>query len=525
MERECQICGEKFIPKPNNRKICYKDHIHKCPVCGVYVISNDPKRQNCTCSRECGYKAGNLSRESTVLSRYGVRNVNNLEDVKKKISSSNSKNSSQVMLKCEICGTLFEGKYPYNQHTCSPKCRGIYRKQSGSAKSGAAKSLSTKLMRYGTLDSSKISKPVKYKICPDCGKQFIPDTHRQVYCKGPHFGKCPICGKEVEIKDRAMGPQCCSDICRLKRIEDTMENRYGVAVAFQSKELMKGSYTQVSSNNIKFQEKLRLSGLDSSLEFRIGRKSYDIKCNNYLIEIDPTVTHNSYRTVFESFGGKPVPRDYHLCKSLLARTNGYNCIHIFDWDDQDSIVQQLLSPKRTIYARKCQLHEVDKDSCDEFLNNNHLQKTCRGQSIRLGLYYSNELVEIMTFGKPRYNKNYDWELLRLCNKSSLRIVGGASKLFSHFLHNYSGSVISYCDTAKFDGNVYSKIGMKLEYTTDPAKVWSRGAEKITDNLLRQRGYDQLFKTSYGKGSSNEELMIRSGWLPVYDCGQSVYSYK
>ena len=67
--------------------------------------------------------------------------------------------------------------------------------------------------------------------------------------------------------------------------------------------------------------------------------------------------------------------------------------------------------------------------------------------------------------------------------------------------------------------------MKLEYTTDPAKVWSRGAEKITDNLLRQRGYDQLFKTSYGKGSSNEELMIRSGWLPVYDCGQSVYSYK
>lgn len=47
---------------------------------------------------------------------------------------------------------------------------------------------------------------------------------------------------------------------------------------------------------------------------------------------------------------------------------------------------------------------------------------------------------------------------------------------------------------------------------------------ITNNLLLQRGYDQLFGTDFGKGTSNEQLMIENGWLPVYDCGQVVYQY-
>ena len=61
--------------------------------------------------------------------------------------------------------------------------------------------------------------------------------------------------------------------------------------------------------------------------------------------------------------------------------------------------------------------------------------------------------------------------------------------------------------------------------TKPNNIWSKGRRKITDNLLRQRGYDQLFNTSFGKGTSNEELMIKDNWLPVYDCGQGVFEYR
>ena len=50
-------------------------------------------------------------------------------------------------------------------------------------------------------------------------------------------------------------------------------------------------------------------------------------------------------------------------------------------------------------------------------------------------------------------------------------------------------------------------------------------QHITDNLLRQRGFDQLFETNYGKGTSNEELMIMHGFIEVYDCGQLTYVWN
>ena len=40
-----------------------------------------------------------------------------------------------------------------------------------------------------------------------------------------------------------------------------------------------------------------------------------------------------------------------------------------------------------------------------------------------------------------------------------------------------------------------------------------------------QGYDRLFKESHGKGTSNEELILDRGYLPVYDCGQSTYTWE
>ena len=129
----------------------------------------------------------------------------------------------------------------------------------------------------------------------------------------------------------------------------------------------------------------------------------------------------------------------------------------------------------------------------------------------------------MTFGKSRYSKQHHVELLRLCTLSGYRVIGGASKLFKFATQNYGlSNIISYCDLSKFTGDVYTKIGMTKLRQTPPNKHWSKGNQHITDNLLRQRGFDQLFNTNYGKGTSNEELMLEHGWLPVYDCGQSVY---
>ena len=86
------------------------------------------------------------------------------------------------------------------------------------------------------------------------------------------------------------------------------------------------------------------------------------------------------------------------------------------------------------------------------------------------------------------------------------------------------SIISYCDEAKFNGNTYTKLGFKCIRAGRPSKHWYHPKTKqhITDNLLRQRGFDQLFKTDFGKGTSNEILMLDAGFVEVYDCGQATY---
>ena len=134
----------------------------------------------------------------------------------------------------------------------------------------------------------------------------------------------------------------------------------------------------------------------------------------------------------------------------------------------------------------------------------------------------------MTFGKPRYNKNYEYELLRLCTAPTISVVGGAGKLLNFFEEQVKPrSVISYCDLSKFNGEVYEKLGFKLEDKTLPAKHWYNPKTKrhITDNLLRQRGYDQLHGANFGKGTSNEELMKEHGYVEIYNCGQLVFVKK
>ena len=171
------------------------------------------------------------------------------------------------------------------------------------------------------------------------------------------------------------------------------------------------------------------------------------------------------------------------------------------------------------------LKEITKTEANVFLEKNHIQGKCKGNTINLGLIHENKIIQIMTFGKPRYNRNYQWELLRLCTLNSYIVVGGAERLFKHFIRIQNPeSVISYCDNSKFTGKVYERLGFKLKVKHKPQKTWSKGTIRITDNLLRQRGYDQLFNTNYGKGTDNEQLMLDNGWLPIYDCGQSVYEY-
>ncbi|MDY5928461.1 MAG: hypothetical protein SPJ27_00265 [Candidatus Onthovivens sp.] len=312
-----------------------------------------------------------------------------------------------------------------------------------------------------------------------------------------------------------------------EKVKSTVLSKKGVPYYCMTKECIANSNMHSKINQY-FENLLVENNIIFDIEFPICNKLFDFKVGNYLIEIDPTYTHNSTTgALFKNSSSKkdPTNKNYHLEKSKLAQENGFFCIHVFDWDDKHKIIN-MFKEKKVIYARDCELKEVNKKDYDLFLNLYHLQSSCNGQKICYGLYYKDQLIEIMTFGKPRYNKNYEWELLRLCSHKDYKIVGGSEKLFKHFIREINPqSIISYCDNSKFSGEVYKRLGFILKSKGGPSCNWSKGKEKITNNLLMQRGYDQLFKTNYGKGTSNKDLMIQNGWREVYDCGQSVYVFK
>lgn len=467
------------------------------------------------------------------IKKYGVENISQLDEVKeKKKRSAQEKYGVDNISKAD---EIKEKKIKKSLEKFGVK----YVLQNESIKNRIKE---TNLKIYGVSNPMK-SKDVNKKAQNTCFKKYgekfpgqveefkekIKKTNLEKYGVEYVLQNQDIKNKIIETKIKKYGiiNNFKNPIIK-EKIKETCMKKYNVPYACMIEKCRKANGNSISKINKSFSKILENNNIKNMLEKKINNYSYDIEIinNNILLEINPTYTHNvTYGSEFRGHTKKPLDKDYHLNKTINAQENGYRCIHIFDWEDKEKIIN-ILKDKERIFARKCKINLVDIQEANEFLNKYHLQNTCKGQEIILGLYYNNELVELMSFGKPRYNNKYEWELLRLCSKSN--IIGGTKKLFNNFIKKYNPhSIISYCDNSKFSGDIYNKLGFKLLDYGKPSKHWYNIKTKkhITDNLLRQRGYDQLFGTNYGKGTSNEELMIKNGFVELYDCGQSVYIYE
>ena len=218
---------------------------------------------------------------------------------------------------------------------------------------------------------------------------------------------------------------------------------------------------------------------------------------------------------------------YHLNKTLAANEKGYRLIHVFEdeWIYKQSIVKNRLKHILgvgciSVYGRKCEIREVNKELSDKFLEKYHIQGSCPS-SVRLGLFYKNRLVALMTFGKPRFNKQYDWELLRYCTMGSVNVVGGASKLMSYFDNHYNGSMISYSDRRWGDGELYFKLGFRHSHDTEPNYWYIKNQERF-NRMKFQKHKLPLLLENFDPNKSEGENMREHGYNRVYDCGNRIY---
>lgn len=168
---------------------------------------------------------------------------------------------------------------------------------------------------------------------------------------------------------------------------------------------------------------------------------------------------------------------YHFEKSKMAQEKGIRLIHIYEyeWNDplqKEKIISMLKiasnQVESKIYARNCEIREITNKEAKPFNELNHLQGH-RNAQITYGLFYKNELVQLMSFSK---HSKYEWEIIRGCPASNNIVIGGVSKLFKHFIREYNpNQVFSYCDFNKFDGKGYEAIGMEFIGYTGPDMKW------------------------------------------------------
>ena len=229
---------------------------------------------------------------------------------------------------------------------------------------------------------------------------------------------------------------------------------------------------------------------------------------------------------------KYVDKDYHLNKTNMCESKGIQLIHIFEdeWVNNKEIIKSRLKnlfklTDNKVYGRKCVIKEVNTKDKTKFLNDNHIQGTI-GSKVNLGLYYNDELVSIMTFGKGRVVMNgvkNEWELLRFCNKINHSVTGGASKLFKHFIKKYNpNNVISYADRRWSQGNLYPQIGFNKTHTSSPNYFYIINTERVHRFKYRK---NLLIKDGFDKNKTEREIMYDRKIYRIYDCGNLVYSYK
>lgn len=539
--RRCQECGKEFTPKSGTQRYCSGPHYTECIICGKRIeYSCSPKEKPKYCSKDCR----ELGRKKSNLSKYGVENVSQLDEVRKKISEANS--SEEVRAKREsTCLRRYGTKNVAQNEDVKKKMSEVM-----SSEEYLKNRERTCVERYGfrspsmntDVQSKRIQTNMRRYGC--YGRKYTASDYASIMVDGSKvneylaFKEDP---KNYILKNYDSKPT----VTQLEQdLGVTNTPIYEILVQHDCRELINHNKSSMEAQLISF-----LNSLDSNMLIiendRTQIKPYelDIYLPQYKIafECNPASTHNSSKAWL---GDEVKSPSYHKMKTDMCEKQGIFLFHIFgyEWNLKNSIIKSMIrnllgKNKLKIGARSTYIDKnVQYEDCKQFLNENHRQGNTAA-SIRLGLRRKSDdkLVSVMTFGKIRGTMGTskcligsNFELSRFCNLCDTSVIGGASKLFKFFVENYSfDSIISFSDRSHTRGEIYHKLGFIQDSVVAPGYFWTDIYDtKFINRVSSQKSNLSKLLHDYNidLSKTESEIMEDHNYVRTFDSGLIKWVY-
>jgi len=525
-----------------NVYIVFNGEPPKCK-CGNYRMFNTYDkgyRIGCKLGNKCldvGYNR-TLNQRATLISTYGVTNAAQLDSSKEKTKTTNLKkygvehHSQSASIKEK---TIKSRKArTTEQRTCEKK-----------------KSIETNLAKYGEEHHMKLvsqQKKVKDSNSQKYGHEFplqnkaSAERMRKSYIDGNNMlkvnskrkktflekyqvdaaSRINLLPKTVEIladadkfKQTIIGKTREEALDLLNIHEHTL---YLYAKKYNATELFKRPLLSSFEKEVsEFLDELGISYTQND-RIKIAPNELDFLIQEYNVAIECCGLY------WHSENSSGRDRTYHFNKFNKCKELGISLLTIFqdEWDLQKEKVKIRIKlaldvSLDRIYGRNTTVREITTIEAKSFIDEHHLQSYSPA-SIKLGLYRENELCSVMTFGKSRYNKNYEYELIRFC--STKNVIGGVEKLFSYFVKNFNPTnIISYSDNRYFTGNMYKTLGF-LEGENNIGYFYTDYKSRF--NRLQFQKH-KLVEQGFDKTKSEWNIMQDRKYDRIWDCGQTTWT--
>ena len=256
---------------------------------------------------------------------------------------------------------------------------------------------------------------------------------------------------------------------------------------------------------------------------KIGKWEVDVLVPDKKIAVD----FNGVYWHSEMYKGKYT----HQAKKIDIENAGYIFIQIWEDDWNSSVKRKIIKSRLSVklglienrvYARKCEVRHLSSEESIAFLEENHLQGS-RGGTIRLGLFYKNELELCAVVGKSRMVKG-KIELVRLCTKKGTVVVGGFSKLLSELRkHIDMDMLMSYadCDWCSLNDSGYVKSGFIQTGITEPDYSWEKNG--LRENRMKFMKH-KLVAQGFDPSKTEIEIMHEQGYVRVFGSGNILFKF-